>query len=99
MIPPPPPAAAAILPRAGLTGAISTPLKNVFAAAFRLSRTTYLPLLFVAKRASLRGKVSLKSKWAPRRSPRITIKKAEVCAGTGRFPEALSLLQQENGSD
>lgn len=37
---------AAALPRAALTGAIST----VFAAAFRLSRTTYLPARFVAKR-------------------------------------------------
>lgn len=36
----------------GLTGAISTPVKNVFAAAFRLSCTTYLPLRFVVKRLS-----------------------------------------------
>lgn len=66
--------------------AISTPVKNVFVSAFRLSRTTYLAPLFVAKRASPRQEVSLKPKWAPPPPPPplagISIRKAEVGGGS-----------------
>lgn len=37
-------------PYVGLTGAISTRVRNVFLTAFSLSCTTYLSLLFVVKR-------------------------------------------------